>query len=365
MADAEMDALRRWLAEQGASPDQLDLSDERRLLGLASDLVLANGATFSAADLSARCGLPLDVVVTSFRRFGVEVADPEECRFTEGDAKLLEGLHAGNVVGATGPDLPRVVAAAMARIAEAAVALYVQGPQDEMDREGTPLVVRAERNAWATARGLDLGAGLGVLFRHHMAQALAWQRLTQLKERRQLARLCIGFVDLVGSTGIQAGLDPPALAHMVSRFESLAFDVVAASGGRLVKYIGDEIMVAALDAQAGCHIVSQLVATFAADGLQPRGGLVYGEVLFRHGDFYGPVVNLAARLVDEAIPGEVLVDASVVEAARDAPATFAPAGRRVLKGFAEPIPAWSLEPRGTPAPDPSAAGPDRSGAWRT
>ena len=37
---------------------------------------------------------------------------------------------------------------------------------------------------------------------------------------------------------------------------------------------------------------------------------MFGEVLFRHGDYYGPMVNLAARLVDAAIPGEALVDRS-------------------------------------------------------
>ncbi|MGH9260632.1 MAG: adenylate/guanylate cyclase domain-containing protein, partial [Acidimicrobiales bacterium] len=75
---------------------------------------------------------------------------------------------------------------------------------------------------------------------------------------------------------------------------------------------------------------------------QPRGGLVFGEVLFRHGDYYGPVVNMAARLVDAAIPGEALVDGSVVEATKDETLVFEPAGRRMLKGFEAPVAVWSL-----------------------
>jgi class 3 adenylate cyclase len=69
---------------------------------------------------------------------------------------------------------------------------------------------------------------------------------------------------------------------------------------------------------------------------------VYGEVLFRHGDYYGPVVNLAARLVDAAIPGEALVDTSVVEAVKDEGLGFESAGRRMIKGLATPVPVWSL-----------------------
>jgi class 3 adenylate cyclase len=54
------------------------------------------------------------------------------------------------------------------------------------------------------------------------------------------------------------------------------------------------------------------------------------------------VVNLAARLVDAAIPGEALVDGSVVTALKDDDVVFEPAGRRMLKGFATPVPVWSL-----------------------
>jgi class 3 adenylate cyclase len=94
------------------------------------------------------------------------------------------------------------------------------------------------------------------------------------------------------------------------------------------------------------RIVADLVAAFTDDGTQPRGGLVFGEVLFRHGDYYGPIVNLAARLVDAAIPGEALVDRTVVEALKDDDQVFEPAGRRMLKGFDEPVAVWSLASTG-------------------
>ena len=56
-----------------------------------------------------------------------------------------------------------------------------------------------------------------------------------------------------------------------------------------------------------------------------------------HGDFFGPVVNLAARLVDAAVPGEVLVDDMVADQT-----STEPAGRRMLKGFDEPVRVHSL-----------------------
>jgi hypothetical protein len=46
-----------------------------------------------------------------------------------------------------------------------------------------------------------------------------------------------------------------------------------------------------------------------------RGGLASGRVMMRDGDVFGPVVNLAARAVKVAQPGEVLVTADLAETA--------------------------------------------------
>jgi class 3 adenylate cyclase len=72
----------------------------------------------------------------------------------------------------------------------------------------------------------------------------------------------------------------------------------------------------------------------------PRGGVAFGHVLPRVGDYCGTVVNLAARLVDQAVPGELLVSEEVVENARGC--EFESAGRRMVKGFPEPIVVKSL-----------------------
>jgi adenylate cyclase len=340
------DELRAWLVAHGADPDGVDpLGFDGRAEALAGDLVLRRGAELSAREVAARAGSSLDKVVGMFRDLGVAVPDLDAPQFTDVDVMFVERMSMAGELGIVrGPDLLRVVAGAMERIAEAAVAVYVQGPEEDLRRRWATVFECARSNMMATELALDLGTGLGPVFRHHMRQAVARQRVIQEGvSRREMARLAIGFVDLVGSTTLQAGLDPAALGEQVSRFEARAFDVTAAGGGRLVKFIGDEIMIAAVDPVAGMRIVRDLVAAFTDDGTQPRGGLVFGEVLFRHGDYYGPVVNLAARLVDAAIPGEALVDGSVVEALKDEDdLCFEPAGRRMLKGFDVPVAVWSL-----------------------
>jgi adenylate cyclase len=337
--------LTSWLVELGAGTDQI----EGALRGhgpeaLASDIVLDRDATLSAREVAERTALPLARIEGMFHQLGVAIPDLDAPQFSAADLVLAQRLASATGQGIVrGPDLLRVIAGAMERIAEAAVAVYVQGPEEALRRRQASALVCAEATLSATELALDLGTGLGPIFRHHMRQAVARQRVIQEGvSRRELARLAVGFVDLVGSTELQAGLDVDALGAQVSRFEARAFEVTALGGGRLVKFIGDEIMVAAADPLAACHIVGDLIDAFTEDGTQPRAGLVFGEVLFRHGDYYGPVVNLAARLVDAAIPGEALVETSVVEAVKEDGLAFEPAGRRMLKGFDAPVSVWSL-----------------------
>ena len=50
-----------------------------------------------------------------------------------------------------------------------------------------------------------------------------------------------------------------------------------------------------------------------------RAGLAYGSVVAREGDYYGPVVNLAHRLVELAYPGTVLASDELHDAIADDP----------------------------------------------
>ena len=160
----------------------------------------------------------------------------------------------------------------------------------------------------------------------------------------ELARLAVGFVDLTGFTALSRHLPPAELIQVITQFESTAYDVAAALGGRIVKHIGDEIMFVALDAAAAPASPARCWLRSPPNTFRPRGGLSYGDLLVRHGDYYGPVVNLASRLVDEAIPGEVLVDSAAGGGgvASDPDLVVEPAGRRLLRGFDEPVTTFSL-----------------------
>jgi len=337
MSDPQLSEVVALLRQLGATDEQLAAAAQRhRLPALAVDLTLDARLDLTPRQAAERLGVGVDDVLAVVRSLGLPPMAPDEVALTEGDLDLLA------LAPTLGPDLLRVVGSAMARVAEAGVADYVQTVERDLVEREADLMTWTRTNLDGSVFGMEISKALGSLFLHHLRAAVRWQRSSQadLADRR-LARLAVGFVDLVGFTPLTAQLDLADLVELVNTFEHRAFELVSERGGRVVKHIGDEIMFAALDAGAGARIALDLLGAFEGTDIRPRGGLAFGEVLVRHGDYYGPVVNLASRLADEAVPGEVLVDQSVVGAAGRG-LRFEPAGRRSLKGFADPVPVSSL-----------------------
>jgi len=113
-----------------------------------------------------------------------------------------------------------------------------------------------------------------------------------------------------------------------------------------VKLIGDEVMYVVSDADTACAIALELAHSLAADDVLPsvRSGIAAGEVLTRDGDYFGPVVNLAARAVKLADPDTVLASGALARAASNY--RFASVGAPRLKGFDEPVELFRLERAG-------------------
>jgi adenylate cyclase len=319
----------------GATDAQIaEARQTRRLPSLAGDLVLAADHTLSATELARRSGLDLDTVLTVWRTLGVAVPDADVDRplFSERDAEFTSFVVKFEPAGLQGEELLRVLGTSLARVAEAAVSLYVQTVEPALDESALDGLVWARNLAQATAGALKIGDSMGAIFAHHMQGAIDRQRIAQVDVAdRSLYRLAVGFVDLVGFTPLALHTAPSKLLELISDFELNAFEVASAHGGRIVKHIGDEVMFVALDATAGCAIARDITAAYA-EGIEPRAGVAFGEVITRHGDYYGSVVNLAARLAELAVPREVLVDEATARLAADS-FVFRPAGQRQLKGF--------------------------------
>lgn len=147
----------------------------------------------------------------------------------------------------------------------------------------------------------------------------------------------VAFADLVGFTRLGTEVDTAELGAVAGRLATLATDV-AKSPVRLVKSLGDAVMLVSADADALLDAVLRLVdAAEAEDGLpELRAGVATGLALSRGGDWYGHTVNLASRLTGLARPCSVLATREVREAAqRERQWSFA--GERRVKGVREPV----------------------------
>lgn len=152
-----------------------------------------------------------------------------------------------------------------------------------------------------------------------------------------LAR-AVGFADMVSYTSLSRRMNERTLAQMVQRFESKCAEIISIGGGRLVKTIGDEVMFNAETPEAGAQIGLALAQAMSEDQVLPssRVSVVWGRVLSRLGDIYGPTVNLASRLTSLADPGTVLVDAMTAMALEgDERFVLVPQPPQMVRGFGE------------------------------
>jgi adenylate cyclase len=337
-------ALLEWLAEQGATLEQMQQAPS--LTGLAGDLHLSGGEHLNVAEVAARVGTTPEQILRVSRAAGVPPAIDDARPYTDKDVVSFTAFLGGVAMFGEEPILQfaRVMGSSLARIAEAAVALFLSATERPLLESGEGELALAKANLEAMRTADILPAGLAAVFSGQMSTAIRRFRAAREPSTADLVRITIGFVDMVGFTPLSQQLSPHEVAALVERFEALAHEVTTDYDGRVVKLIGDAVMFVTREAAAACEVALTLVERFADDpAITPRGGLATGPVLIRGGDYYGPSVNLAARLADLAVPREMLVTAEVAAAVSGARLRCEPAGRRALKGFADPVPLFTVE----------------------
>lgn len=279
--------------------------------------LLGSGPVHTITQVAKQIGITIGDVRTYWRSMGFPDVPLDQPHFTDADVEAIREMASAVIDGTlsfpASQNFVRAQGHSMDRLVLWQVEALVEEVSDKfgLDDVSARLVVL---DRFLDMRPL-LESQLIYTWRRQLAALLGridlqFSRTTGLstsEEQLPLER-AVGIVDMVGYTSRTVRLTRDELAEIVQDFESTARDVVAANGARVVKTVGDAVLYVADDLKAGARVATDLVDTLAQVELPVRSSVVWGRVLSRSGDIFGPIVNLASRLNDLAAAGTVLMD---------------------------------------------------------
>jgi adenylate cyclase len=335
------------LRERGHSVDEIRtaVGEGRLASGYLEEIFPERPATGrTVAEVAEETGLEPALIERFWTSLGLPAQGLE--RMTDEDVQALQ--YAASVLAAGFPlvaflQIARVYGQALAQIADAEVRLFHIYVHEPLIREGVGGMQMAEEMGHLARDLLPLASPLmdyvhQRFLQHYIEQDVVGHMEIELEEGEDLGRMriAVAFCDLAGYTRYTEEEGEEEALSFVERFVE-AVTYTLPDDARVIKTIGDEVMIVAQDIQALTDWAVGFQHLFA-ERPEPRIGIHYGAALYRDGDYFGRDVNLASRVVARARGGEVLVTGDVVhQTAESDHLVFEPIGQVKLKGFNEPV----------------------------
>jgi adenylate cyclase len=167
---------------------------------------------------------------------------------------------------------------------------------------------------------------------------------------RRLATIL--FADVAGYSRLMRVDEEQTLVDLSAHLAELVAPIVERFHGRIVKTVGDGVLVefgSAVEAMRSAIELQRGMIERNADMPENRRqsfriGLHLGDIIVTDGDVFGDTVNVASRLQGLAAPGSIVLSASVYDQVRDKLSLpFRALGRRALKNIDRPVDAYSLD----------------------
>ena len=172
------------------------------------------------------------------------------------------------------------------------------------------------------------------------------------EERLQRRLAAILSADVVGYSRLMGIDEAGTLARLKALRRNLIDPQIAAHSGRIVKLMGDGVLVefgSAVDAVACAIKIQKHLGGHDADGaeanpIQLRIGINVGDIIIDDNDIFGDGVNVAARLEGIAEPGGVCISDDAYRQVRGKiEMACDDMGPQALKNIAEPMRAWRVK----------------------
>lgn len=332
--------LLEQLAGEGCTLEELkEAVAAGRLTLLPVERALAGeGPRYTVGEIAEKSGVDADVLQRFSSALGVPYGDPDERRRTEADLEAARRVKAFLDAGLPEDGLlqvARTIGMGTARIAEANRELIVR----TLIRPGDTERDVALRFVAAADYMLPLvGPTIEYALQAHLVEQIRQDVIgaTNLAsgEVGGAVNLTVCFADLVEFTRLGEEIAAEELGMVAGRLEEMA-TAIAEPPVRLVKMIGDEVMLVSTTPEAMVAAALALIHAAEEEGQQfpwLRAGIASGPTLPQSGDYYGRPVNLASRITSVARPGSVVLDGATKDAAGEA-FEYSYVGERRLKGL--------------------------------
>ena len=140
------------------------------------------------------------------------------------------------------------------------------------------------------------------------------------------------FSDIVGSTELAVDVGDEAWRRLLDRHDQIVEEALGRFGGAKVNPTGDGILATFPTPSAALGCAVAMADALRGIDLSVRFGVHVGEVEMRGRDIGGLGVNLAARVMGEAGPDEIVVSDAVPSLVRGGGLSFESLGARELRG---------------------------------
>ena len=137
--------------------------------------------------------------------------------------------------------------------------------------------------------------------------------------KEQSIQCIVMFADVAGSTAMYENLGDSVARERISKALNSLIAICRRHKGRLVKTIGDEILVYFLDTDLALMAATLIQETIEDDrspetvGLSIRIGMHYGPAILADDDIFGDTVNVAARVVAMTKARQILMTGSLAD----------------------------------------------------
>jgi adenylate cyclase len=314
----------------------------RLAYGFMEDLFPPRSPTCSLEEAAEESGLEPALLERIWSALGFSA--PSIGEITEEDLQLLRYVAAALEAGfplVAFLQLVRVYGQSVARIADAEVKLFHLYVHEPLMRDGVDHLEMAEEMQGLARELLPLASPImdhvhQRFLQHFLDQDVVGHMEVEVDSDGDLdlgrLRVAIAFADLAGYTRLTEEAGEDEAVDIIEHFVEAVANTLP-DDARIIKTIGDEVMIVATDASALLDWAVGFQALQQERPL-PRIGIHRGLTLYRDGDYFGREVNLAARVGARAAGGEVLVTRPLVEAA-GRHLEFERIGEVRLKGFSE------------------------------